>query len=60
MTKFDEIKALVADMETDNDKFDKKNSAAGTRLRGSAQRLKVLCQELRTEVTAIKNSGKGA
>lgn len=57
--KLEEIKALVANLEADGDKFyDKKNGAAGTRLRADFQRLKVLAQEARTEVTEIKNARK--
>lgn len=59
MEKFKAIKELVADMEVDDDKFTKnRNGAAATRLRGKAQILKKLAQELRVEVLETKNSSK--
>ena len=61
MNKFEKIKELVTNMEADADKFyEKRNGAAGTRLRASLQTLKVLAQEGRNEVTEIKNAGKSA
>lgn len=57
MQKFEALKALIASIEDDADKFyNKQNSAAGTRLRKSMQDLKNLAQEIRTEVQALKNS----
>lgn len=56
MKKFEELKALIASLEGDIDKFyNKENGAAGTRLRKAMQDLKGLAQEIRTEVQEMKN-----
>ncbi|RWU10663.1 histone H1 [Pedobacter chitinilyticus] len=57
MEKFEKVKQLVADLESDVDKFhNKSNGAAGTRIRKSMQDLKVLAGEIRKEITEKKNS----
>jgi hypothetical protein len=59
MEKFSKLKELVASVEADADKFyNSGNGAAGTRVRKAMQDLKNLAQEIRTEVTEKKNSGK--
>lgn len=59
MEKFQKVKELVAQVEADASKFyENGNSAAGTRVRKAMQDLKVLAQEIRTEVTEKKNSAK--
>lgn len=56
MKRFEEIRDMVMAMEADFDKFyDKKNQAAGTRVRKGMQELKNLSQEIRVEVQNIKN-----
>ncbi|RWU08574.1 histone H1 [Pedobacter chitinilyticus] len=56
MKKFAEVKALVAALEADVDKFyNKSNSAAGTRVRKGMQDLKNLAQSIRLEVQDTKN-----
>jgi hypothetical protein len=56
MNRFAEVKALVMSLEEDFEKFyDKKNAAAGTRVRAGMQALKVLSQDIRTQVQDIKN-----
>lgn len=56
MDRFEQVKKLVMDLEGDFDKFyDKKNQAAGTRIRKGMQELKNLGQEIRIEVQDIKN-----
>lgn len=56
MKKFEELKALIASMEDDADKFyNKENSAAGTRLRKAMQDLKSIAQDIRAEVQELKN-----
>ncbi len=56
MEKFNQIKALIAELEADADKFyNKGNSAAGTRVRKGLQDLKNLAQEVRLEVQDKKN-----
>ena len=59
MGRFDEIKSLVDGMEDDFSKFyDKKNAAAGTRVRKTLQDLKNIAQEIRLEVQNQKNAMK--
>ena len=58
MSRFNEIRDLVASLEGDFEKFyDKKNQAAGTRVRKGMQDIKNLAQEIRVEVQSIKNEG---
>ena len=59
MSRFEELKALVAAAEADFQKFYAEgNKAAGTRVRAAMQELKNLAQTIRTEVQTIKNDGK--
>jgi hypothetical protein len=56
MNRFDELKNLVMSLEGDFDKFyAKQNQAAGTRVRKGMQDLKVLAQDIRSQVQDIKN-----
>jgi len=56
MKKFEELKAMIAMIEQDADKFyNKANSAAGTRLRKGMQDLKNIAQQIRAEVQELKN-----
>ncbi|WP_422359252.1 histone H1 [Reichenbachiella sp.] len=58
MKRFNEVRDLIASLEGDFEKFyDKKNQAAGTRVRKGMQELKNLAQEIRIEVQDIKNKG---
>lgn len=60
MKKFDELKALIASLEGDADKFyNKMNSAAGTRVRKGMQDLKNIAQAIRAEVQELKNKEEG-
>lgn len=57
MNNFSKLKDLVMSMEDDFEKFyDKKNAAAGTRVRKGMQDLKNMAQEYRLEVQNMKNS----
>ncbi|GGC67163.1 hypothetical protein GCM10011387_20720 [Pedobacter quisquiliarum] len=59
MERFTKVKELLASVEADAEKFyNSGNNAAGTRLRKAMQDLKVLAQDIRTEVTEKKNSAK--
>jgi len=56
MNKFQELKEAIAAADDDAVKFyDKKNNAAGTRLRLALMKVKTLAQEARNEVTALKS-----
>ncbi len=58
MKRFEQIRDLVASLDGDFEKFyDKKNQAAGTRVRKGMQDLKNLAQEIRVEVQSMKNQG---
>jgi hypothetical protein len=57
MTRFDEIRNLIMSLEGDFDKFyDKNNQAAGTRVRKGMQDLKIMAQDIRSEVQDKKNA----
>lgn len=59
MSRKEEIKSLIEELEPDMEKFyDKGNKAAGTRARKTLQELKKLAQEVRIEIQDFKNSGK--
>ena len=61
MTRFEEVKNLVMSLEGDFDKFyDKKNQAAGTRVRKGMQDLKTMAQQIRSEVQDQKNEATNA
>lgn len=58
MSRFNDLKNLVDSLESDFDKFyDKKNNAAGTRVRKGMQEMKNLAQTIRLEVQDEKNKG---
>ena len=53
MENFNELKAMIAGMEEDVNKFyEKGNKAAGVRVRKSLQDVKTLAQTMRQEVSA--------
>ena len=57
MEKFEEIKALIASVEEDIEKFyGKGNKAAAVRIRKAMQEVKNAAQELRVHVQETKNS----
>jgi Tfp pilus assembly protein PilE len=56
MSRIEEVKNLMTELEEDMEKFyDKGNKAAGTRARKQLQELKKLSQEIRLEIQAMKN-----
>jgi hypothetical protein len=57
MSRNEEIKSLIDELEPDMEKFyEKGNKAAGTRARKTLQELKKLAQEVRLEIQDKKNS----
>lgn len=61
MNNFNKIKDLVLSLEPDFEKFyDKKNSAAGTRVRKGMQELKNMAQDIRKEIQDAKNTNTGS
>lgn len=56
MNRFEQLRDMVLAMEEDFSKFyDKKNQAAGTRVRKGMQDMKNMAQEIRVEVQGMKN-----
>ncbi len=56
MNRFNQLKDLLFSLEADFDKFyEKKNQAAGTRVRKGMQEMKNMAQEIRVEVQNMKN-----
>jgi len=56
MNRFSEVEELVMGLRDDFAKFyEKDNKAAGTRVRAGMQSLKKLAQEIRAQVTELKN-----
>ncbi|MBN3518973.1 histone H1 [Algoriphagus lutimaris] len=59
MSRFKEMQDLVNSLESDFEKFyEGGNKAAGTRVRNGMQAIKNLAQEIRAEITAMKNAAK--
>ena len=57
MSKFNELKDFVDELEADFEKFySKANKAAGTRVRKAMQDLKRMAQDIRSDVQDRKNS----
>jgi hypothetical protein len=50
-----DLESAIASLKEDHEKFEKGNKSAGTRVRNSAQAIKVLAQELRVDVQNSKN-----
>ena len=56
MTLFDELEKLIEEARSDAEAFyNKKNKAAGTRLRKAMQEAKIKAQDIRKEVTEKKS-----
>ncbi|MBT3303344.1 MAG: histone H1 [Bacteroidetes bacterium] len=56
MNRYAQLRELLLSLETDFIKFyEKNNKAAGTRVRKGMQQLKVLAQDIRSEVQGLKN-----
>jgi hypothetical protein len=58
MSRIDQMKSLLAELEPDMVKFyEKGNKAAGTRARKTLQEIKKVSQEIRLEIQDKKNTG---
>ena len=55
MKKFQELVDIMFSAQEDAEKFEKGNSAAGTRLRAKMQEVKNLAQDIRKNVSEVKN-----
>jgi len=59
MTRYEQLNELINGLESDFQKFyDGGNKAAGTRVRNGMNEAKKLAQEIRAEVTELKNAEK--
>lgn len=58
MNHYENLKNIIAAMETDVQKFYGGNNAAGTRVRKALQELKKAAQDMRIDVQEKKNAGK--
>jgi hypothetical protein len=56
MQEYENLKALVAECETDINKAEGGNKAAGTRVRKQMQRLKQAAQEVRNRIPEIRST----
>ena len=57
MSKFNELKDFVSELERDFSQFyEKGNKAAGTRVRKAMQDLKKMAQDIRVEVQEMKHN----
>ena len=54
MQEYEELKALVAEIETDINKAEGGNKAAGTRVRKQMQQIKQAAQKVRNRVLEIR------
>ncbi|WP_456425623.1 histone H1 [Rhodocaloribacter sp.] len=56
MSKFEQLRNFVAELEADFEKFyEKGNKAAGTRVRKAMQELKKMAQDIRVDIQSKKN-----
>lgn len=57
MEKFENMKAILEGLNEDVQKFEEKgNKAAGTRIRKGLQEIKTVAQDLRKEISELKNA----
>lgn len=55
MKKFQDLVDIMFSAHEDAEKFEKGNSAAGTRLRKKMQEIKNIAQKIRKDVSEVKN-----
>ncbi len=56
MQQYEDLKALVAEIEADVDKAEGGNKAAGTRVRKQMQKIKQAAQAVRSTVLEIRST----
>ena len=56
MQEYEELKALVAEIETDLSKAEGGNKAAGTRVRKQMQKIKQASQRVRSRILELRAS----
>lgn len=55
MQEYEDLKALIAEIETDINKAQGGNKAAGTRVRKQMQKVKQACQNVRNKILEIRS-----
>ena len=58
MQEFDQLKTLIAQVESDLDKATGGNKAAGTRVRKAMQDVKNLAQEVRKRILEVRTENE--
>ena len=58
MQAYENLKALVAEIEADVNKAEGGNKAAGTRVRKQMQKIKQACQAVRNAILEIRSTEK--
>jgi hypothetical protein len=56
MQEYEDLKALIAEIENDIDKAEGGNKAAGTRVRKQMQRVKQAAQVVRSRILEIRST----
>ncbi len=56
MQAYENLKALVAEIESDINKAEGGNKAAGTRVRKQMQRIKQACQDVRNTILELRSA----
>lgn len=56
MQEYENLKALVAEIETDVNKAEGGNKAAGTRVRKQMQKIKQAAQQVRNRILEIRSA----
>lgn len=59
MKHYETLKTLIANMQSDTEKFYNGNNSAGTRVRKHLQDVKAACNDMRSDVQEIRISRKG-
>jgi len=57
MKEFEDLKALINDVENDINKAEGGNKAAGTRVRKQMQEIKKAAQEVRSKILEFRSEG---
>jgi len=58
MQAYENLKALIAEIEADINKAEGGNKAAGTRVRKQMQKIKQACQAVRNAILEIRSTEK--
>ncbi len=56
MQEYEDLKAMIAEIEADINKAEGGNKAAGTRVRKQMQKIKQACQSVRNRILEIRST----